>query len=254
MFFRMFFLCFFLLTFSVEAKKKKSKREKETECASQRHKNKNKEILASKIVKNQFYDNRRFNSGWFIGIGSSLLNVSSETGRREEKGLLFADSKIGSVITFGYIGNIRITPFFSFRLLPQLLFSSRALEYVIDPLNKDTQKEARELGLSITNPTVRSSSVFIDIPFHIKSTAMRINDHRLFFVGGVKYSRDLASLSSAVDSPLEYNKNNFFLEIGSGGDFYFDLYRFGLQITYSHGILTFSKRMIPSEPMLLQKL
>jgi len=131
----------------------------------------------------------------------------------------------GPGFNLGIVTNLKIGRYFDFRLLPTLAFAERKVSYTPTVANA-TQREAS------------LSSVFVELPFHVRYKSEPWNDLRVFVVGGVKYSFDVASESNARDNnnALKVSPNDFALEIGAGVQFFFPFFIFSPEIKYSHGL------------------
>lgn len=131
----------------------------------------------------------------------------------------------GPGFNLGIVTNLKIGRYFDFRLLPTLAFAERKISYAPTIANA----EQRETSLS---------SVFCELPFHVRYKSEPWNDIRVFVIGGVKYSFDVASESNARDNDnlLKVSPNDFALEIGAGIQFFFPFFIFSPEIKYSHGL------------------
>lgn len=131
----------------------------------------------------------------------------------------------GPGFNLGIVTNLKVGNYFDFRLLPTLAFAERRVSYAPTVANA----ELREASLS---------SVFVELPFHVRYKSEPWNDLRVFVVGGIKYSFDVASESNARDNnnALKVSPNDFALEIGAGVQFFFPFFIFSPEIKYSHGL------------------
>jgi len=131
----------------------------------------------------------------------------------------------GPGFNLGIVTNLKVGRYFDFRLLPTLAFAERKVTYTPTIMGA-TEREAS------------LSSVFVELPFHVRYKSEPWNDLRVFVVGGVKYSFDVASESNARDNnnALKVSPNDFALEIGAGVQFFFPFFIFSPEIKYSHGL------------------
>lgn len=132
----------------------------------------------------------------------------------------------GGGFNLGIVTNLKIGKYFDFRFLPTLSFAERLLEYT--PTNDGIVLD-RDRSLS---------AIFGELPFHIRYKSETWNDLRVFVVGGIKYSFDVASDSRArqVANLLKISPNDYTLEIGAGLQFFFPYFIFSPEIKYSHGL------------------
>lgn len=134
------------------------------------------------------------------------------------------ESVQGTGGNFGIVTNLKIGKYFDVRFLPTLSFATRNIRY-IRPGEEIYQRKIE--------------SVFAEMPFHIRYKSAPFNDSRLFVIGGVKYSFDVASESRAVIKDVELVKvspTDFAIEIGGGIQFFFPYFIFSPEIKFSHGL------------------
>ena len=76
------------------------------------------------------------------------------------------------------------------------------------------------------------------MPFHVRYKSEPYKDLRVFVVGGVKYSFDVASQSRArQDSNLiKISPTDFAVEIGAGVQFFFPYFIFSPELKFSQGM------------------
>lgn len=135
------------------------------------------------------------------------------------------ESVQGTGGNFGIVTNMKVGKYFDVRFLPTLSFASRNIRY-----NKTTEEEIFQRKIE---------SVYAEMPFHIRYKSAPFNDTRLFVIGGIKYSFDVASESRAVIKDVELVKvspTDFALEIGAGAQFFFPYFIFSPEIKFSHGL------------------
>lgn len=132
----------------------------------------------------------------------------------------------GPGFNLGIVSNLKIGENFDFRFLPTLSFSERNIEY------KGTGENPRPI------PTRRIESVFVEFPFHVRYKSAPYNDMRVFVIGGVKYSFDVASESRArnTDELVKIAPNDFSIEYGAGIQFFFPYFIFSPEIKISQGL------------------
>ena len=135
------------------------------------------------------------------------------------------ESVTGPGFNLGIVTNLKIGDYFDIRFLPTLSFAERNINY---------------------SPTVDSKpafdrtieSVFVEMPFHLRYKSEPFHDVRLFVIGGVKYSFDVASESRARQSEelVKVSPTDFALEVGAGAQFFFPYFIFSPEIKFSHGL------------------
>ena len=136
-----------------------------------------------------------------------------------------ATTPSGPGFNLGIVTNLKIGKYFDFRLLPTLSFAEKRISYAPTVVNASL----RETNIS---------SVLCELPFHIRYKSEPWNDIRVFVIGGIKYSFDVASEANArkKESLVQISPNDFALEIGAGIQFFFPFFIFSPEIKYSHGL------------------
>jgi hypothetical protein len=129
----------------------------------------------------------------------------------------------GQGFNLGIVTNLKIGQYFDFRFLPTLSFADRTLQYT-----------------TASNSVIdkRIEAVFFEMPFHVRYKSEPYKDLRVFVVGGVKYSFDVASQSRArQDSNLiKISPTDFAVEIGAGVQFFFPYFIFSPELKFSQGM------------------
>ncbi len=138
---------------------------------------------------------------------------------------------------FGLAGmhTLRISDHFQFRVVfPQLLFSYKNLKYNI--LSASTGKQ-----LEVTKQV---ESILLGFPVQIKFLSDRIDNFRVYMVGGVNYQYDLASNASArkAQDLVKLKPYDFSIEAGIGFQFYFPVFILSPEIKISDGLINIHDR------------
>lgn len=158
------------------------------------------------------------------------FNSSRYTPFRSEE-FLFADTIVsvtslnGPGFNLNMIANLKIGRYFDFRFLPGFSFAERRLNYTRS--SRTTSESQRSI-----------QSVFVELPFHFRYKSAPYRDKRVFLVGGVKYSFDVASESRARQSSelIRISPHDFHVEYGAGIQFFFPYFIFSPEFKISHGI------------------
>lgn len=128
----------------------------------------------------------------------------------------------GQGFNLGIVTNLKIGQHFDFRFLPTLSFADRTLQYATTSTLVDKRVEA----------------VFFEMPFHVRYKSEPYQDLRVFVIGGVKYSFDVASESRARQDAnlIKISPTDFAVEFGAGVQFFFPYFIFSPEIKFSQGI------------------
>ncbi len=135
------------------------------------------------------------------------------------------ESVTGPGFNLGIVTNLKIGDYFDIRFLPTLSFAERNINYtVVDDSRKPFAR--------------RVESVFVEMPFHVRYKSEPFRDMRVFVIGGVKYSFDVASDSRSrqADNLVKVAPNDFAFEIGAGVQFFLPYFIFSPELKFSHGL------------------
>jgi hypothetical protein len=123
----------------------------------------------------------------------------------------------------------RISRHFDARIIfPQLIFANKVLTYQL--------KYPGSGESAITKKTVES--ILLGIPVQIKFKSDRINNFRVYMMGGFKYETDLASKAQQknADDMIRLNTSEFGIEAGIGFNFFMRYFILSPEIKVSNGI------------------
>ena len=164
--------------------------------------------------------------GITLGINSSQFRVLRSEDFILNDSIAVVQSVNGPGFNLGIVTNLKIGNYFDLRFLPTLSFAERELKY-----NLTNPADPRV-------PSQRIESVFVEMPFHMRYKSEPYNDMRLFVIGGVKYSFDVASDSRSrqADELVKISPTDFQFEIGTGVQFFFPYFIFSPELKFSHGI------------------
>lgn len=147
---------------------------------------------------------------WHFGIGISpnfakaKLIVAPDFYARDSVRQINIEGFYG--INFGGIADYRIARYFTVRYLPQIEFSQRNFEFVFD----DRVQKAKTETVSLNQCLL------------LKHHSVRHGNHRLYVIGGLRYTHDFQSNEDAIRSPnlpmVAFKKNSLYYEFGLGYD------------------------------------
>jgi opacity protein-like surface antigen len=161
--------------------------------------------------------------GITLGYNSSSFNAVQSAKFFNSDTIQTVEGVYGAGFNLGIVTNLKIGQMFDFRFLPTLSFANKSLVYTTIS------------NLEITKPI---ESVFIELPFQVRYKSEPYNDLRVFVLGGVKYSFDVASRSRQRQNPdlLRIASTDFSVEVGAGVQFYFPYFIFSPEIKFSQGL------------------
>jgi hypothetical protein len=184
------------------------------------------------------YDKKLYHFGFMLGINQMDFMLKTTPDLKKFDSLMVLQSKPQKGFDIGIVANLRLAEHFDLRFIPALSFGDRLLEYTV--IEQDT---------NIVLYKKKIESTFIDIPLTLKYKSSRITNFRVYVVGGMKYSYDLASQFKKKTESNEYvvklKKNDFQYLMGVGIDYYFPLFKFSLEYKIGFGIPDLLKRDDP---------
>ena len=176
--------------------------------------------------------------GLTLAFHSSNYNIFRSKKFNEQEQILSVESVTGPGYNVNVVSNLKIGRYFDFRLLPGFSFTERNIRY------KD-----------LTSPNqlnnIKIESVFTEVPFHVRFKSEPYNDMRIYVLGGIKYSFDIASKARRTeqDRILKISPTDFSVEAGFGMQFFFPYFILSPELKFTQGInniLIFNEKIIQS--------
>lgn len=203
--------------------------------------------IGQKFGSNQNYlefKNKPYYFGITLGYNASDYRLFKSKSFIANDSIRLAESIKGPGFNLGIVTNYKINDYFDLRLLPTLSFAERNILYEV-PKNKRPPY------------TQKIESVFFEIPIHLRYTSHPYKDIRVFVLGGVKYSVDVASDSRSRQKAelLKVSPSDFSVEFGGGIQMFFPYFIFSPEIKFTRGIsniLIFDKKL--QESSILEKI
>jgi hypothetical protein len=170
---------------------------------------------------------------FYLGIGfmyeQSHLQVSAHPKFLQSDSVLYVNPLNSG--GFGVSGSFtfHVADHWEFRFaFPEFIFASNSLAYHV------TYPPGGETNLA----TKQIQSLLLGFPAHVKFLSDRINNFRVYMLGGINYQYDLASNSSArkAQDLVKLNPSDFSVEGGIGFQFYFPVFILSPELKFSEGI------------------
>lgn len=175
--------------------------------------------------------------GITLGYNSIYLHPTMSGKFLNDDSVLVARPGSGGGITLGFLGTLRLSDHFQFRINPQLIIGGgRTFTYTLND-------SLRALGEPVI-VTKTLPSTLISLPIQIKFNSDRIDNFRFYVLGGVRFDKDLSSNSAArnMEGLLRLKPNNFALETGVGFNFYFPFVTISPEIKFSYGLTDLNQK------------
>lgn len=163
--------------------------------------------------------------GITLGYNSSNYRIFHSKDFIRNDSFARAESVTGPGFNLGIVSNLKIGEYFDIRFLPTLSFAEHSIRYT----------PAGDKGRVVTRPI---ESVLVELPFQVRYKSATYHDFRLFVIGGVKYSFDVASDSRTRQAAglVKIAPTDFQFEYGAGIQFFFPYFIFSPEIKVSQGI------------------
>ncbi len=176
-------------------------------------------------------DDKFYHIGIVIMAAQTRFQISQHPSFLQQDSIssVYPENSVG--IGLGGMHTFRISKRFEARVVfPQLLFVNKALTYHLkypDEFKDET---------SITTRSVES--IHLGIPVQLKFRSDRINNFRVYMMGGFKIETDLSSKSGAknADDLIKLKKFDYGIEAGVGFNFYMPFFILSPELKISNGL------------------
>jgi len=173
-----------------------------------------------------FYDEKKLHYGFAIGLHQSRLHIQQYSdlfANRDDLDTLKAAYPLSSPgFSLGIILNARLgNELWNLRFVPNVCFYERTTKYDFKG------------GSSISDLT---ESTYIELPLLVKYKSLRRNNTRFYMIGGLSYNIKVGGKKELLDNNLLTSDSNVEIQYGVGWDRYLDLFKFALELRFSHGL------------------
>lgn len=130
----------------------------------------------------------------------------------------------------GIVSDMKVFENFNLRFIPCLTFMTRQMDYTFRSPSRD----------SIYSVSKSVESTFLEFPVSLKFKSDRVNNYRMYVLGGLKYALDMSSNKEVTTTGdriiLRLNNSDFLYEVGFGLDFYLTYFKLSPEIKYAFGM------------------
>jgi len=188
----------------------------------------------SKVQNLRLYDQKRLHFGFTVGINTSdfyIRNSDTFFDTAVISEVYSIENKQQPGFHLGPISNLRLGKFFDLRLLINLTFTQRDLHYTLLKQNSDGENY-------FVNHTMVLSSTFLEFPLLLKYKSERINNYRVYVIGGVNPKMDLAAKKKIPEDKMpmiRLSQPDIYAEFGAGIDFYLPYFKFSPELKMGVG-------------------
>lgn len=192
-------------------------------------------VKAQREIFRPEHDNLPYYFGLTFSYNSTYLHPSKNPRFLQNDSVLSAEPGSSGGIGLGLAGTLRLNKRFEFRFIPQLILGgSKFFTYTLKyPLLDEHTVEKKTLP-----------STIVSFPFQVKFNSDRIDNFRVYMMGGIKYDIDLASNSSArnAEDLVKLKKYDFGYEAGIGFNFFIKYVTISPELKISNGLSNIHSR------------
>lgn len=169
-----------------------------------------------------------------VGANRAHYNFTRHPLFLQRDSILVIESINSTGINLAWMVNFRLGEHFDFRTYPlNLIFTEKAFQYNL----KYPSKLLKEDSVTIK----KVQGITLALPLQLKFTSDRINNLRVYMMGGGKIEYDLAA-GKKKESIIRLNKFDYGIEAGMGFHFYFPVFVLTPEIKVGWGFANLHSR------------
>ena len=184
--------------------------------------------LANRPINLPKYDQQKIHFGFALGFNSAKFLVNKVENFNLLDSVYSIESSASAGLNLTILSNLRLGEYFDLRFLPTLSFAQRNLDYNL--LYSDS------IPISKTKVV---ESTYLEFPLELKYKSKRVDNYRVYVLGGFKYGIDMVSQAKVkLEDPdiIKLSRNDYGYEIGLGFDFYMSYFKFSPEIKMFTGL------------------
>ena len=173
------------------------------------------------------YDRRMFHFGFSLGMNYSDIAVKLKDNIQSLDSLYVVEPKGAVGFNLGIVSDMRLGEHFNMRFIPGISFVGRSMEYTL--YERDTVPVVYD---KVVN------SVYLEVPLYFKFRSRRINNWRVYILGGGKFLYDMATKEDVQTDEviLKMKREDYTWDLGVGVDFYLEYFKLSTELRMSFGI------------------
>jgi hypothetical protein len=176
------------------------------------------------------HDEKPYYFGIVLGYNTSHYNLTHDPNFLARDTIQTVNSLNSGRVHLGILVNWQASPRLDVRFYPlNLIFSEKKFLYTQSiPNPGDNNLEQLQ----------KVESIVMSFPLQVRLKSDRINNFRVYTLGGIKYDFDLASNAGArtTENILKVKKSDFGVEAGIGFQFFFKYFILSPEIKMSYGL------------------
>jgi hypothetical protein len=181
------------------------------------------------------HDDKFYHLGIALIYNNSHFQVSAHPKFLQSDSVLSVNPENTGGFGLAGLHTFHLSPHWEFRIVfPQLMFSYKNLTYNV------SYPQGGEKALA----TKQVESILLGFPTQVKFLSDRINNFRIYMLGGVNYQYDLASnaTSRKAQDLVKLRPYDFSIEAGVGCQIFFPVFILSPELKVSEGIINIHSR------------
>jgi len=186
-------------------------------------------LQAQKDFNRPDHDNLPYYFGLTFGYANMNLHTEKNPRFLQYDIILSVEPGSSGGFSAGLLATVKLTKRFELRLAPQLIIGgAKSFTYSV--------KYPNSLEAPIEKKTL--TSTLVSLPLQVKFNSDRINNFRVYMLGGITYDADLASNSNQrnAEDLIKLNKTDYAIEGGVGFNFFLKFVTFTPEIKFHNGL------------------
>lgn len=183
------------------------------------------------------HDSKPFHFGINLGVNKSHFSFTHHPQFLSQDSVMVIESINSTGINLAWLVNVNLGQHFDFRTYPlNLTFSEKAFEYALT---------YPDVPVGETPLTIKKvQSITLTLPVQIKFSSDRIDNFKVYTIGGVKFDYDMASNAGKTNAEdlIKLNKFDFSVEGGIGFHLYFPFFVLSPELKVSWGLTNLHSR------------
>jgi hypothetical protein len=174
------------------------------------------------------HDDKPYHFGINLGYNTSHFQFTHHPYFLQRDTIMDVESVNADGINLAWLVNFRISEHFDLRLHPlDLTFTEKSFLY-----------KENYIGATTTLTEKKVQSITLSFPMHIKFSSDRIENFKVYMLGGTTLAYDLASNAGAkrAEDLIKLRKGDMSVDLGLGFHFYFPVFVLTPEIKISNGI------------------
>ncbi len=173
------------------------------------------------------YDRKMFHFGFALGMNYTDIAVKLKENIQNLDSVYVVEPKGAIGFNLNIVSDMRLGEHFNMRFLPGISFVGRSMEYTL--LERDTVTVVYDKPVN---------SVYLEMPLYFKFRSRRINNWRVYLIGGGKFQYDMATKEDVKTDEviLKMKREDYTWDLGVGVDFYLEYFKMSTEVKMAFGL------------------